>query len=106
MADPDVNQIQYSVAAGLAYTGLVPGRDEDVAAVGAVVGINGWKYRQAQREAGTPVSGEEVALEGTYRIELLPWMSLQLDAQYIINPGTDPGTSDALVLGFRHVVRF
>jgi hypothetical protein len=33
-------------------------------------------------------------------------MSLQLDAQYIINPGSSPATSDALVLGFRHMVRF
>jgi porin len=106
LADPDVNQIQYSVAGGLAYTGLVPGRDEDVAAFGVVAGINGSKFRQAQRAAGTPVTGEEVALEWTYRIQMFAWMTLQLDAQYIINPGSSPTTGDALVLGFRHAVTF
>ena len=106
MADQDVNQIQYSLSAGLAYTGLLPGRDEDVAGFGVVVGINGSKFREAQRLAGTPVAGEEVALEWTYRLPIFPWMSVQLDAQYIINPGTSTTSRDALVIGARHTLKF
>ena len=106
VADPNVNQIQYSLSAGLAYTGLVPGRDEDVAAFGVAAGINGWNFKQAQRLAGTPVAGAEVALEWSYRLQLFPWMSLQLDAQYIIDPGTTQTAADALVIGFRHTMRF
>jgi porin len=106
VADEDVNPLRYSVTAGLAYTGLVPDRDEDVAAVGVAAGIAGDKFKRAQRFAGTPVNGAEVTLEATYRIELLPWIALQLDAQYIVNPGLVRGVRDAFVLGFRHTVRF
>jgi porin len=105
-ADPDVNQLEYFVVGGLAYTGLIPGRGEDVTGFGVLAGINGSKFRQAQERAGTPVAGEEVALEWNHRLQLLPWMSLELDAQYIINPGTSRATSDAFVAGFRHTVKF
>ena len=106
LADPNVNQIQYFVSAGLAYTGLIPGRDQDVAGFGIVAGINGSPFRQAQQRAGAPTAAEEVALEWNYYVRLFPWMSLTLDAQYIINPGTSSTTSDALVVGFRHTLRF
>jgi porin len=105
-ADQDVNPIRYSVTAGLSYTGLVPGRDEEVAALGVAAAIAGDKFRRAQRLAGTPASGAEVTLEATYRMQLLPWMALQLDAQHIVKPGFAPGVRDAFVLGFRHTVRF
>jgi carbohydrate-selective porin OprB len=34
-------------------------------------------------------------------VPLLPWFSVQFDAQYIINPGTDPAVADALLVGLR-----
>jgi porin len=105
-ANPDVNQLEWSVGGGLVYTGLIPGRDEDVTGLGVSVGINGGRFKEAQRLADTRVNSQEVALEWTYRIQLLPWMALQLDTQYIINPGTDPSIRDALALGFRYKLTF
>jgi porin len=106
MADQNVNQIQYYTGGGLAYTGLLPGREDDVAGFGVSVGFNGRKFKQAQRLAGSPVDGEEIAFEWTYRLKLFPWMSLQFDAQYIKNPGTDPTLKNALLFGFRHKITF
>jgi porin len=106
VADQNVNHLHYTVAGGVAYTGLIPGRDEDVAGFGVSAGFNGGKFKQAQRLAGSPVADAEVVLEWTYRLKLFPWMSLQVDAQYIINPGTSRTTPDALVFGLRHKVRF
>lgn len=105
-ADPDVNQVEYFASGGLAYTGLLPGRSEDVAAFGVLVPINGDEYMQARRLAGSPADRAEYAFECTYWMPVLPWLGLQLDAQYFVNPGTDPTVDDALVLGVRSRIVF
>lgn len=101
MADQNVNQVQYYAAGGFAYTGFFPGRDEDVAALGVSVPINGSRYKTAQELAGNPVRDLEAAIEATYWVPVLPSLSMQVDAQYIVNPGTDPTIDNALVLGMR-----
>lgn len=102
MADQNVNQIQYYVSGGFAYTGPFPGRDEDVAAIGVSVPINGSRYKTAQELAGTTVEDAEYAIEATYWVPVFPWLSMQVDVQYIINPSTDPTIDDVLVLGMRY----
>jgi len=37
---------------------------------------------------------------------LLPWLSLQLDVQLILDPSTDPALDDALLFGLRYQVTF
>ncbi len=106
MADARVNQIAYSVSGGLVYTGLLPGRGEDITGLAASAGINGDRFRLARRRAGSPADGHEVALEWTYLARLLPWLHVQLDLQYIINPGTDPARDDALAVGLRYRIDF
>ena len=71
-ADPKVNQIGAYVGGGLVYTGLIPGRGEDVTGFGVSVAMNGKKFKDAQRLAGSPVDNQEVALEWTYRLQLFP----------------------------------
>jgi len=106
MADQDVNPVRYYAGGGVVYTGLLPARGEDVAGFGVSAAFLGDKFKTAQRRAGTPVDDREIALEGTYWMPLLPWMSLQLDAQYIRNPGADPDVDDALVFGLRYQIAF
>jgi porin len=43
----------------------------------------------------------ETALELTYLVAPAPWLSVQPDLQYVIDPGTDGALDDALVLGLR-----
>jgi porin len=93
LADQHVNRIGAYVGGGLVYTGLVPGRDADVTGIGVSAGINGERFRTARRRAGSPVDGGEIALEWTYLVPVLPSMRLQLDLQYIVNPGTDPAAT-------------
>ena len=101
-ADEDVNQIEYYVGGGLVYTGLLPTRDLDAVGFGISVGFNGDKFKTVQRQAGNPVRNQEVALEWTYRAQIFPWLAVQPDVQYIINPGTDPTIDNVLVAGFRY----
>ena len=47
----------------------------------------------------------EILLEGTYQIELTPWLGFQPDLQYVIHPsGTD--ITNALVLRARTTMSF
>ena len=101
IADPDVNAVEFFAAAGLTYTGPLPGRDRDVAGFGVLVPINGDEFVRAGQRAGTPVDRAEVALEWTYWMPVTAGFSLQFDVQYIVDPGTDPAVDNAVVLGLR-----
>jgi porin len=52
------------------------------------------------------VDRREVLVGLTHLLPLTPWASVQLDAQYIGNPGTDPTVDDALVIGLRFQIKF
>jgi porin len=100
-ADPDVNAVEFFAAGGLTYTGLLPGRDRDVAGFGVLIPINGDEFVRAGQRAGTPVDRAEVALEWTYWMPVTSGFSVQFDVQYIVDPGTDPAVENAVVLGLR-----
>lgn len=106
VADKDVNRFDYAWAAGLVYTGLIPGRDEGKLGIGIAPAHNSSKYREAQATAGTPVDRTETTFELTYNDAITPWLSVQPDVQYVINPGTDPALDDAAIVGVRFAVSF
>ena len=62
---------------------------------------NSSPFREAMQQAGSIFDHSEVALELTYRAPITPWLAIQPDVQYIINPGTDPSIGNALVVGAR-----
>jgi porin len=101
LADPDVNAVEFFAAGGLTYTGLLPGRDMDVAGFGVLTAINGDESVRAGKLAGTPVDRAEVALEWTYWMPVTAGISLQFDVQYIVDPGADPAIDNVVVLGLR-----
>ena len=105
-ADEDLNPIGLYAGGGLSYTGPFKGRDEDQ--VGIAVGAVefGEAFRRSSMFAGDPVDTREVILEATYRAPLAPWLTVQPDIQYVINPGGRPATADSLVLGLRAEVGF
>jgi porin len=91
-ADDDVFEVDHHVAAGLAWTGLLDGRDADVVGLGAT-----WVHFSA--DAGFPGDGE-LAIETFYRLQLTPWFSVKPDLQYIVNP-SGGAADDALVATLR-----
>ncbi|HML95861.1 MAG TPA: carbohydrate porin [Thermodesulfobacteriota bacterium] len=88
--DEEINTFPYFLSGGMLYEGLIPGRDNDVAAFGAAYGI-----------LSRDIEGQdfEIALEWTYAYQLYPWLALQPDVQWIINPGGTGEIPDALVAG-------
>lgn len=105
IADSRVNQVGSYVGAGLVYTGLVPGRDEDQLGFALATARNGAEFRASERLAGNLFEGSETALELTYALAG-EWFTVQPDVQYIINPGTDPGLDNAVAFGLRVGVSF
>lgn len=103
-ADDTVNPVGRYAGAGLVYTGLLPARDDDVLGLGFSAAFVGDDFREAQARAGSPVDKRELAIELTYWMPLMPWLSLQLDAQYISNPSADPGLDNAMLFGLRYQI--
>jgi porin len=52
------------------------------------------------------VDDAEVAIELSYRAQITPWLALQPDLQYIVNPGFDGSVDDALAIGVRAEIAF
>jgi porin len=82
-----------------------------LAAFGVVYGKFSDRLRRAQRvkqlvDPAIGVQRYELALEWTYMIQVAPWLQVQPDIQYIINPGGTGRIKDPLVLGFQLVLSF
>ncbi len=105
-ADSDLNQISSYWGAGINYTGLIPGRNQDITGLAVASARNGNSFMKFTKADGNDVEHTETAIELTYRAEVLPWLTLQPDIQYILNPGMDPSLDDALVAGVRMEVLF
>lgn len=119
-APSDRNLVGFYGDGGINLQGFVPGRSDDLLALGVAVARIGGRARgldeDARRFAGTdtPVRSAETAVELAYRAQVRQWWSLQPDAQVIVHPGagaaapTNPprpiGT--ALVLGLRSAIVF
>jgi len=91
------NTFPWFFSAGLVYTGLIPGRDNDTAAFGLAFGKFS-KYLKGQNY--------EMVLEWTYAMTLAPWLTLQPDVQYIIKPSGLSQIANALVLGMQIAINF
>lgn len=100
-ANDDIHDLDYTMTAGLNYHGLIDGRDDDLAGVAISYNHAGDK---AQRVNG--YENAETAIEVTYKAQLKPWLSVQPDVQYIMNPGMDKTLENVWVVGFRTEVEF
>lgn len=105
-ADDDVNQFDCAWSAGLVYTGLVPTRDAGQLGLAVSGAHNSDKFKTASALAATPVDNAETAYELTYSDNITPWLALQPDVQYIVNPGADPALDNAFIVGGRAAVSF
>lgn len=95
-AEDAVFAIGHYLGGGFSYTGLLPGRDSDVAGLAFMRAGFGAPYRTAEG-----VGGFETAIELTYQAQLKPGLVVQPDVQYIVHPSGDPSLRNALVLGVR-----
>ncbi len=102
----DRNFINFYFDTGLTYKGLIPTRDEDSLGLAFAYAQLSNGARSAVAEEGAVPMGAEMVLELTYQAQLTPWLSVQPDLQYIINPGGTSSTENALVIGGRAAIAF
>lgn len=102
-ADPDVHQIARYYGAGIVWSGPLLARTEREEQLGLAIGMiaNGSPFLRSQAAQGSSYERHETAIELTYRVQAMPWLALQPDVQYIVNPGTDPALDNAWVVGLR-----
>jgi porin len=99
-APGDLNVIEDFWSVGGQYQGLIPTRDKDVLAFGVGQGILSRNLRLTGADPH-----RETALELYYNIQVLPWLALTPDFQWILRPGGENGR-DAFVAGVRLQMSF
>ncbi|HRX85118.1 MAG TPA: carbohydrate porin [Phycisphaerae bacterium] len=99
-AHDDVNEIDHFWSAGGQYQGLLPTRDADVLGLGIAQG----HFSNRIGLTGDEPSRETV-IELYYNAEVLPWLHVTPDFQWIVNPGGE-GVTDAFVAGLRWQMAF
>ncbi len=112
---PAVSVMPINLMAGLVYRGLFPDRDADTTVLGLVWGAFSDDLAQRERDAqrvGRRTRGpkdDEIAIELGHRFVMapwLPWLTVQPDVQYIVDPGGSGDIPDALALGVQLAVTF
>ena len=106
MANPAVYQIAYNIAEGIHISGSLWGREDDEFGFGVTTVINSKSFQDIMNTAGKPSDTQETAFELTYRIQPRPWVALQPDFQYVLNPGANPELADAFIISLRAQLSF
>ena len=122
MGTPEVNRnlIAFSANLGVNFKEPFLGRDDDTFGLGmgyakvssGAAGLD--RDTGAFGEGYTPVRSNETFVEATYQYEAAPWLQLQPDVQYIMNPGggvanptsVDQRIKNELVFGLRTNILF
>jgi len=115
----DRNVSDLFVEGGVNWKGPFPGRSHDAAGLALTYAGIGAAARHFSQDVvlysglGTPYAVGEPVIEATYRARLTPWLKVQPDLQYVVNPGAEIPTpqspmplKNALVVGVRVTVDF
>jgi porin len=97
VADSRLNQFASYIGAGFVYTGLFGGREDDQAGIGLAIARNGGTYKAATAGA----TDSETNIELSYRFQIKPWLAIQPDLQYVINPGAGNSNANATYFAIR-----
>lgn len=114
------NSMNWYFDMGLAYKGLLPGRDDDTAGISfAYASMSSGMSDQVKAEnafngTSQPVPSSEAVIEATYQAAVTPWMTAQPFFQYVIRPGGNAADPDkpnsriqnAAIFGLRAVASF
>jgi porin len=99
-AHDDANEIEHFWSIGCQYQGLIPARDDDVLGFGFAQGILSDKLQDIEG------LDRESVYELYYSAQVLPWLNISPDLQYIMDPGADKDGRDSFVAGVRLQMSF
>lgn len=93
----EVSRFKSYGGGGATYKGLIP-IDPNGLLGFSVASVQASKLFQ---QLNGQVEDFETVLELTYLTKVIPWLNIQPDIQYVISPGPNPNTPNALVVGLR-----
>jgi porin len=108
------NFIDFFFNGGVTLTAPLPGRDNDQVGLDFGLGKVSDRAADLDRDSGLTGQSTEELIELTYQAQVFPWLSLQPDLQYVVNPGggvqdpNDPSHNidNEFVVGMRMVTTF
>jgi len=106
IADREVDRFNYSFSTGLDFKGVLKTRAKSELTFGIADAHLSPVYRESLSAQGIASKSAETALELTYRDYLRPWISLQPDLQYIINPDGLRNQENPTIFGIRTEINF
>jgi len=106
VTDPEVNDYSKTWSAGVLWNGVVQSREHSQLGLAFSNAENTRNYQRSAALIGLDADPGEMVTEISYKDEILPWLSVQPDAQYIINPGALGRHEDAVVIGARLEAKF
>ncbi|MDD5428892.1 MAG: carbohydrate porin [Candidatus Omnitrophica bacterium] len=112
LAPENINKFPFFIDGGFVYKGLVPTRNHDILSVGFAYGMYSRSLGHAERDnrevngSPDPIQSYELVFDFSYKVQITPWMFLQPDMQYVINPSGGHDVPDAFVLGTRFGLTF
>jgi porin len=105
-APAERNLVSFYADGGVSLLAPLPGRNDDVLAIGAACSkVSRHASELNQAAGGQPLSTESV-LEVTYNLQLAPWWQLQPDFQYYLKPSAGIHAANAAVFGLRTTITF
>ena len=102
----NISSLPLFVSGGGQYTGLVPGRSNDITLLGIAYGQGSIDAIRANEQQNFPGSTYEIAVEASYVVRINQWLSVQPDVQYIVNPGGTGTLRNSWILGGQLAVNF
>ena len=113
-APDDQNLIDFFFNGGVKFAAPLPGRDNDAAGIDFGIGQVSSRAADLDRANGVTPRGTEELIEFTYQAQVMPWLVVQPDLQYVINPGggvQDPNDAsqnlqNEFIAGARAIVTF
>lgn len=91
VANDKFNRLGSALSGGLLVSNPITNIDDNFG-LAFSSGFNGSEFQEVQNSNETT----ETVIEFTYSLPLMPWLLLQPDVQYVINPSTQPELNNAL----------
>ena len=104
LSDGDTTPFRGGWQAGLLVAPAISGRPGSAISLGVNQAYVTSKFRRKAAEEGDTLGSSESAVELTYQDKVAPFLTVQPDVQYVINPGANRATRNALLMGLRVIV--
>ncbi len=102
IASDEYNDMDYYIAGGLVYKGLISGRDDDLFGLAFASGHNTYMYMQDH----PALDIFEHNIECSYRLQISPAVAFQPNIQYIMSPAGREAYKNVLMIGNRIELAF